>query len=568
MINRREALQVGIAAAAITAAQGLGPLGRVAAQQRLTEAELLKFDSFGNVTLLHMSDIHGQLVPVHLREPSINLGIGEGKKLPQHLPAREFLTRFGIPDGSAAAYSLTAGDFDSLAKTYGRIGGLDRAATVIKAVRAERGNDKVLLLDGGDTWQGSYGSYQTRGQDMVDCFKLLKPDAMTGHWEFSYGEARVKELVANLGAPFLALNMRDNEWQDPVFEAYKMFEKGGVKVAVLGQAFPFTFVSLPRWMVPNWSFGIREEDVRATVEKARKAGADLVVLLSHNGFEIDLKLASRVEGIDVILTAHTHDPLPEPFKVGKTLLIAGGSHGKFVSRLDLEVANGQMMGFRYKLIPLFADAIRPDPEMKKAIEQARAPFAADLSRVVGYSDTLLYRRGSFGGSFDDLICAALMQERDTEFSLSAGFWWGTSVLPGAPITVEDIHNVTSITFPQVCRTSMTGARLKEILEEVADNLVHPDPYYRQGGDMIRCGGFSYTIDIGKPAGQRISDMASIKTGQPIDAGREYIVASWACGQQGADGPPAWEVLENYIARSPAPHSAVSSVKVAGDNKPE
>lgn len=565
MITRREALQVGIATATITLAQGLGPLGRVAAQQRLTEAELLKFDSYGNVTLLHMSDIHGQLVPVYLREPSVKLGIEETKNLPQHLPATSFLARFGIPGGSAAAHSLTAGDFESLAKTYGRIGGLDRAATVIKAVRAERGNDRVLFLDGGDTWQGSFGSYQTKGQDMVDCFRLLKPDAMTGHWEFSYGEARVKELVASLGAPFLALNMRDNEWQDPVFEAYKMFEKGGVKVAVLGQAFPYTSVSLPRWMIPNWSFGIREEDVRANVEKARKDGADLIVLLSHNGFEIDHKLATRVEGIDVILTAHTHDPLPEPLKVGKTLLIAGGSHGKFISRLDLDVRSGELRGFRYKLIPLFADAIRPDPEMKNAIEQARAPFAAELARVVGHADSLLYRRGSFGGSFDDLICAALMQERDAEFALSAGFWWGTSVLPGSPITVEDIHNVTSITFPQVCRTSMSGARLKEILEEVADNLANPDPYYRQGGDMIRCGGIGYTIDIGRPAGQRISDMTALKTGQPIDADREYTVASWACGQQGQDGPPAWEVLEKYIARSPAPRAAPgSSVKVLGD----
>jgi len=565
MINRREVLQVGVATAAITVAQGLGPLGRVAAQQRLTEAELLKFESYGNVTILHMSDIHGQLVPVHLREPSSNLGIGEAKKLPQHLPAADFLTRFGIPSGSAAAYSLTAGDFESLARAYGRIGGLDRAATVIKAVRTERGNDKVLLLDGGDTWQGSYGSYQTRGQDMVDCFKLLKPDAMTGHWEFSYGEARVKELVASLGAPFLALNMRDNEWQDPVFEAYKMFEKGGVKVAVLGQAFPFTSASLPRWMIPNWSFGIREDDVRANVERARAGGADLIVLLSHNGFEIDYKLATRVEGIDVILTAHTHDPLPEPFQLGRTLLIAGGSHGKFVSRLDLDVTNGEVRGFRYKLIPLFADAIRPDPEMKSAIEQVRAPFAAELSRVVGYADSLLYRRGSFGGSFDDLICAALMQERDAEFALSAGFWWGTSVLPGSPITVEDIHNVTSITFPQVCRTSMSGARLKERLEDAADNLVHPDPYYRQGGDMIRCGGFGYTIDIEKPAGQRISDMTALKTGQRIDAGKEYMVASWACGQQGVEGPPAWEVLEKYIARPPTPRGAPgSTVKVLAD----
>src|SRR5712664_376925 len=447
MITRREVLQVVVATAAITVAQGLGPLGRVAAQQRLTEDELLRFNSFGNVTLLHVSDLHGQLVPVYMREPSVNLGVGEAKGLPQHMAAKDFLARFGISTGSAAAHALTADDFEALARSYGRIGGLDRAATVIKAVRAERGSNNVLFLDGGDTWQGSFGSYQTKGQDMVDCFKLLKPDAMTGHWEFTYGAARVKELIESLGAPFLALNMRDTEWDEPVFDAFKMFEKGGVKVAVLGQAFPYTSVSVPRWMIPNWSFGIREEDVRANVGKARKSGADLVVLLSHNGFDIDRKLAARVEGIDVILTAHTHDPLPDPVKLGKTILIAGGSHGKFISRLDLDAENGEMKGFRHKLIPLFADAIRPDPEMKTAIEKVRAPFAAELSRVVGHTDSLLYRRGSFGGTFDVLLCAALMQERDTALSLSAGFWWGTSVFPGSPITVEDNDNVTSITYP-------------------------------------------------------------------------------------------------------------------------
>jgi sulfur-oxidizing protein SoxB len=566
MMTRREVLQVGVATAALASGLGLGLGGgfsRALAQQRLTQADLLKFDTLGNVTLLHVTDIHGQLVPVHFREPSVNIGVGEARGQPPHLTGADFLKRFGIAKKSAAAYALTDQDFTALAKSYGRIGGLDRLATAVKAVRAERG-DKVLLLDGGDTWQGSLGANRTRGQDMADCMALLKPDAMTGHWEFTYGEARVKELIDKLGYAFLALNIRDTEWNEPAFTPYKMFERGGVKIAVLGQAFPYTPVANPRWMIPKWSFGIREDDVRANVEKVRKEGAQLVVLLSHNGFDVDRKLASRVEGIDVILTGHTHDALPEAIKVGKTLLIASGSHGKFLSRLDLDVQGGEVKSFRYKLIPLFADAITPDLEMTAAIAKARAPFAAELGRVVGHSKSLLYRRGNFNGTFDDLICAALLKERDAEIALSPGFRWGTSVLPGQPITVEDIHNATAITYPQVYRMPMSGTRLKEVLEDVADNLFNPDPYYQQGGDMVRCGGLGYSIDVSKPVGQRISGMTLLKTGKPIDPAKDYAVAGWASVNEGTQGPPVWELVERHVARAKSVEVTPNrSVKISG-----
>jgi sulfur-oxidizing protein SoxB len=548
LISRREALQVGAAAAAVCAVNGLGPIGRVAAQQRLSEDELLRFAPLGNVTLLHMADLHAQLAPVYLREPAVNLGAGDAKGVPPHVTGGDFLARYGIAAKSVAAYALDAQDFSVLAKAYGRIGGLDRAATVIKAVRADRGDDKVLFLDGGDSLQGSLGALRTRAQDVVDCLKLLKPDAMTGHWEFTYGEARVKELIAGLGFAFLALNVRDTEWQEPVFDAYRLFDKGGVKVAVLGQAFPYTPVANPRWMIPHWSFGIREEEVRASVAKARRDGAALVVLLSHNGFDVDRKLAGRVDGIDVILTAHTHDALPEVVKIGRTLLVASGSGGKFVSRLDLDVTAGGVRDFRYRLIPLFADVIRPDPEMAAAVAKARAPFAAELARVVGRTGSLLYRRDTFAGTFDDLICEALRAERDAEIALSPGFRWGTSVPPDSDITVEDIHNVTAITYPQVYRQAMTGARLKEILEDVADNLFNPDPYYQQGGDMVRCGGLGYTIDPAEPAGRRISDLTLLRTGGTIEPDKTYMVAGWASVNEGTEGPPAWDLVERHVAR--------------------
>jgi S-sulfosulfanyl-L-cysteine sulfohydrolase len=561
MITRREVLQVGAATAAFMA--GGAGFTRAMAQQRLSQAELLKFDAVGNVTLLHMADIHGQLMPIYFREPSINLGVGAARGQPPHITGGDFLKHFGIPAKSAAAYALTSEDFSALAKSYGRIGGLDRLATVVKGVRGERG-DKVLLLDGGDTWQGSLGANTSRGQDMVDCMALLKPDAMTGHWEFTYGEARVKELIGGLGFPFLALNVRDTEWNEPAFKPMEMFERGGVTIAVLGQAFPYTPVANPRWLMPKWTFGIREEDVRANVEKARKNGAQLVVLLSHNGFDVDRKLAARVAGIDVILTSHTHDAIPEAIKVGNTLLIASGSHGKFVSRLDLDVRDGAVKDFRYKLIPLFAEAITPDAEMAAAIAKARVPYAKELARVVGQADSLLYRRGNFNGTFDDVICAALLKERDAEIALSPGFRWGTSVLPGQAITMEDIHNATAITYPQVYRLPMTGARLKKVLEDVADNLFNPDPYYQQGGDMVRCGGLGYSIDVSKPISQRISAMTLLKTGNAIEPNKDYMVAGWASVNEGTQGPPVWELVERYVANEKTVRVAPNaSVKISG-----
>jgi S-sulfosulfanyl-L-cysteine sulfohydrolase len=544
MITRREALQIGAA----TAALGLGSVARAAAQQRITQDELLAFEHYGNITLLHMADLHAQLTPVHLREPAVNIGAGEARGRPPHLTGKAFLEYYGISPRTAAAYALSSNDFIALAHDYGRLGGLDRIATVVKAVRAERGNDRVLFLDGGDSWHGSLTANRTKAQDMVDCLKLLEPDAMTGHWEFTYGEVRLRELIERLGTPFLALNVRDNEWQEPVFDAYKLFDKGSVRVAVLGEAFAYTPVANPRWMVPKWTFGIREDDVRATVAKARKEGAQLVILLSHNGFDCDRKMAARVEDIDVILTAHTHDALPVVTTVGKTLLIASGSDGKFMSRLDLEVRGMDVVGYRYKLIPLFADAIAPDPDMALKIAEVRAPFASELARVVGHSETLLYRRGTFNGTVDDLICAAILAERDAEIALSPGFRWGTTLLPGKPISVEDIHNATAMTYPQVYRTTMSGERLKAILEDIADNLFNPDPYYQQGGDMVRCGGLSYRIDVTQSIGQRISELTQYPAGRPIEPSKDYVVAGWASVNENVEGPPVWDLVERYVTR--------------------
>jgi S-sulfosulfanyl-L-cysteine sulfohydrolase len=541
MLTRRHFVQASAAAAAL-----LGPgAGRAAAQQRLNQEELLRFPATGQVTLLHFTDIHAQLLPVHFREPSWNLGVGEARGLVPHLTGEALLRHYGLPPGSPAAHALTSEDFTALARSYGRLGGIDRMATLVKAIRAERPG-RTLLLDGGDSWQGSYTSLKTRGADMIRVMQALGVEVMTGHWEFTYGQERVKEAVGTLGFPFLAGNVRDTTWEEDVFEGETMIERGGVKIAIIGQAFPYTPIANPRWMIPDWSFGINEDRLRRRVAKVRAGGAELVVLLSHNGFDVDRKLAGRVEGLDVILTGHTHDALPEVVKVGRTLLIASGSHGKFLSRLDLEVKDKRVAAFNYRLIPVFADAIRPDPEMAALVSEVRAPYASELRRVLGRTESLLYRRGNFAGTFDDLICEALLAERDAEIVLSPGFRWGSSLLPGTDITVEDVYNQTAITYPAVYRNEMTGAFLKTVLEDVADNLFNPDPYYQQGGDMVRAGGLGFTLDVSAPIGRRISDMRLLRTGAAIEAARNYVVAGWASVNEATQGPPVWDLVMRHL----------------------
>ncbi len=545
MFTRRDFFT--LAAATATLMGGAGVLTRAAARQHITQDDLLRFDPLGQVTLLHITDIHAQLVPLYFREPSINMGVGEARGLPPHITGKDFLKKFSIPATSPEAYALTSEDFVALAKSYGRVGGLDRLATLVRAIRAQR-PDNTLFLDSGDTWQGSYTSLQTEGADMVRAMNALATDAMTAHWEFTYGTNRVQELVEQLEFPFLAGNVRDTEWEEPVFDGIAYFERGGVKIGVVGQAFPYTPVANPRYKIPTWSFGIQESRVRELVEEARAAGAGLVVLLSHNGFDVDRKLASRVDGIDVILTGHTHDALPVALEENGTLLVASGSHGKFLSRLDLDVKDGKVAAYRYRLIPVFSDVIAPDPEIATLVKEIRAPHAATLSKVLGRTESLLYRRGNFNGTFDDLICDALLEERDAEIALSPGFRWGASLLPGQEITVEDVHNQTSITYPAVYRTEFTGEFLKVILEDVADNLFNPDPYYQQGGDMVRVGGMSYAITPNNGMGERISDMRLLKTGQPIDPARNYVVSGWASVNEGTEGPPIWDVVSKYIER--------------------
>ncbi len=499
-----------------------------------------------------MTDCHAQLLPVWFREPSVNLGAGRSRGRPPHLVGAALLREFGIAAGSAQAHALTAIDFVKAAKLYGRVGGFAHLATLVKKMRAERPG--ALLLDGGDTWQGSATALWTRGQDMVEAGRQLGVDIMTGHWEFTLGTDRVQEIIRRElsgRTEFLAQNIRTADFGDEVFPSYSMRSMNGVPVAVIGQAYPYTPIANPRYFVADWNFGIQEEALQRVVDEVRAKGAQAVVLLSHNGMDIDLKLASRVRGIDAILGGHTHDGVPRPAMVsnasGKTLVTNAGSNGKFLGVLDLRVSAGRVDGFQYRLLPVFANLLPADTDMQALIERVRAPFAEKLAAPLATTEGLLYRRGNFNGTFDQLILDGLMAVKDAEIAFSPGFRWGTSLLPGETIRMEHLMDQTAITYPHTTLTEMTGTQIKTVLEDVCDNLFNPDPYYQQGGDMVRVGGLQYSCEPAAPMGRRISDMRL--KGRRIEADKTYKVAGWAAVSEESrerGGVPIWDLMAGYL----------------------
>jgi S-sulfosulfanyl-L-cysteine sulfohydrolase len=545
-------------------------------------AGVYDLERFGNARILHMTDTHAQLLPGYFREPSVNLGLGAMQGQPPHLVGRAFLDRFGIKPDSADAYAFTSLDFEKSAARFGKLGGFAHLKTLIDRLRSDAGPGRSLLLDGGDLWQGTGLANTMRGAGMVEAANLLGIEAMTGHWEFTYGETALRSNLERFKGEFLAQNVylteeaafNDAKAFDPatkrVFKPAIIKEIGGHRIAVIGQAFPYTPIAHPKRFTPDWTFGIREEELQRLVDGLRNNDkVDAVVLLSHNGMDVDLKLASRVRGIDIILGGHTHDAVPQPLPVtnagGTTLVTNAGSNGKFLGVLDLELARGRLSDIRYRLLPVFSELLKPDAAMQALIENMRAPHAAYADKIAT-AGHLLYRRGNFSSTVDQLICDALRTQLDTEIALSPGFRWGSSVLPGQPLTMEDVLAETAITYPETYVQSMTGGQIKETLEDVCDNLFNPDPYYQQGGDVVRIGGFTYTCTPAENIGRRISDL-KLDSGRALDAGKSYKVAGWASINE-QSGIPVWDVLASHLGAGKMPDTSGARITLIGvDDNP-
>lgn len=544
--SRREFLQM--LAVASAGGMAIGSEEILAAQPGASE-RIYDLPKFGNVSVMHFTDCHAQLMPIYFREPNVNLGVAGALGKAPHLVGENLLKHFGIKPHTAQAHAFTYLDFERAAKTYGKVGGFAHLATLIKQVRASRPN--ALLLDGGDTWQGSATALWTNGQDMVDACKLLGVNLMSPHWEFTLGAERVKEIIDKDfkgQINFLAQNVKTTDFGDQVFEPYVIREMNGVPVAIIGQAFPYTPIANPRYMVPDWSFGIQDDNMQKMVDEARQKGAQAVIVLSHNGMDVDLKMASKVTGIDAIMGGHTHDGIPIPSIVhnakGQTLVTNAGSNGKFLGVLDLDVRAGKVQGFKYRLLPVFSNLLPADKEMQALITKVRAPYKDKLEEKLAVSEGLLYRRGNFNGSWDQLIVDALMEVKGAEIAFSPGFRWGTTILPGQVITREHLMDQVAITYPSTTLTEMTGETIKTVLEDVCDNLFNPDPYFQQGGDMVRVGGLEYSCTPNAKAGARINNM--MLNGKAIEANKTYKVASWAPVAEGVKGEPIWDVMETYF----------------------
>ncbi len=550
-LSRREFLEM----LAVASAAGFGLTGRGSASKAYASTQqprnLYEVPPFGNLTLLHFTDCHAQLLPIYFREPNINIGVGPALGKPPHLVGDRLLRYFNIPANTIEAHAFTFLDFERAARVYGKVGGFAHLTTLVKHLRAQRPG-RTLLLDSGDTWQGSATALWTRGQDMIDACKLLGVDAMTAHWEFTYGAERVKDIIEfdlKHSIEFVAQNVNDATWGDLVFKPYTVREVNGILVAVIGQAFPYTPIANPRYLFPDWSFGIKDDHMQKMVDEVRGKGAHVVVVLSHNGMDVDLKMASRVRGIDVILGGHTHDAVPAPSIVrnaaGKTLVVNSGSNTKFLSVLDLDVKRGKVADYRFKMLPVFANLIEPDREMAAYINKARAPYKSKLDEKLAVTESLLYRRGNFNGTFDQLIVEAMLAVQDAEIAFSPGFRWGTTLLPGDAIRMEHLMDQTAITYATSTLNEISGEQIKVILEDIADNLYNPDPYYQQGGDMVRVGGLKYALDLTQGYGKRISDM-EVK-GKPVDPKKTYKVAGWASVQPQPEGKTQiWDVVAEYL----------------------
>jgi len=542
-----------------TAAAALS--GSLPLRARSAEGGVYDLERFGNARILHITDTHAQLLPGFFREPSVNLGIGAMAGQPPHLVGRAFLNRFGIKPESADAYAFTSLDFERSAARFGKLGGFAHLKALIDRLRSEAGPRNSLLLDGGDTWQGTGLANALRGADMVEAANLLGIEAMTGHWEFTYGEETLRSNLERFNGEFLAQNVFLTEEAafngagafDPasgrVFKPASIKEVGGYRVAVIGQAFPYVPIAHPKRFTPDWTFGIREQELQALIDSLRSTEkADAVLLLSHNGMDVDLKLAARVRGLDVILGGHTHDAIPQPVAVtnagGTTLVTNAGSNGKFVGVLDLDLTKGRVREVRYRLLPVFSELLKPDAEMAALIEKIRTPQAAAWSGRIATTDRLLYRRDNFTGTVDQMICASLRREFDAEIALSPGFRWGASFLPNQPFTMEDVLAETAITYPETYVSRLTGSEIKNTLEDICDNLFNPDPYYQQGGDMVRIGGLSYSCTPSEAIGRRISDL-KLDNGRTIEPNKRYTVAGWA-GINAQQGKPVWDVLARYL----------------------
>ncbi len=540
---------------------GLATSSSASAQsiKNISLEDIYSFKDMGNFTLLHMCDMHAHLKPLYWREPSTLISAKNLVGTPGFLCGEAFAKHYGLEPSSLDAYFDTHINFEELAKKFGKMGGIAHMKSVLEHVRKTRGKENVLFLDSGDTWQGTGVALKTRGEAIVKAQNYLGVDVMVGHWEFTYGKERVKELLEMLDAKFISQNIVGDDpfgesFEELIFEPYTIEERGGAKIGIIGQSFPFTPTANPKEFTEGWSFGLRLDTLQEYVDELRdEHKVDCVVVLSHDGFSVDQEVARKVSGIDFILSGHTHDPSPSPIVINNTVIVIAGSHGKYIGRLDVDARGGKVRGYEYKLIPIASNIIPADSEGEKLIEELYAPFAAEMNEVLGKTKNILYKRDTFFSTFDQLINDAIMDEMKCDISFTPGYRWGTTVLAGEDILMDNVYEMSATTYPDVYTFELKGKAIANLLEDIADNVFNENPLYQQGGDMSRLGGASYDIAVTNKTGTRISNLKI--GGKPIELEKIYIVSSWGGNLQNAGSNlqkdkirPVYDIVRDYIKR--------------------
>lgn len=622
-LNRREFLHV----ISMAAAAGMLPGTARASERTQATSPHLSMNMYhapmkGKVRVLHLTDTHAQLKPIYYREPNVNLGIGPAYgKLP-HLVGSKLLKSLGIENNASLAHAFSFMHFQEASEKFGKVGGFAHIKTLLDHLREQAGGQQnTLTLDGGDLWHGSATALWTRGQDMVEASNLLGVDIMTGHWEFTYTQPEVLRNIGQFKGEFLAQNIRIKEdslfgdhYRDLVeqnhgiglydednalpFKPYTIRVINGERIAIIGQAFPRTANANPRANFPDWSFGLREDALQTMVDQIRSAEkVAAIVMISHNGMDVDIKMASRINGIDAIFGGHTHDGIPKAIPVktpagGVCHVTNAGSNGKFVGCMDLDIKNGQLRGVHYQLLPVFANVLKADKTVDQFITQMRQTrydesivesrnpkyafnqerlgktYETILNEELAVAEETLYRRGNFMGTWDQIIVNALREEHDTQIAFSAGVRWGTSVIAGEAITMERVMDETSMTYGETYKSELSGAQIKDILEGVCENIFQKDPYLQSGGDMVRVGGLSYSCEPNASLGQRISQMR-LGDGSLIQANKTYTVAGWGQVEELGGGRPVWDVVADHLRHQKSavklPHVNHPTLKGVSDN---
>lgn len=407
--------------------------------------------------------------------------------------------------------------FEGSDSNYIRAGGYPRISAYINKVRKEKDN-KVVVLDGGDTFHGTLPVVDSKGMILTSYLNEMKIDAMTAHWEFAYGPKHFSSLLNALNYPMLAINCYDKTTDKLVFDPYLIKEVNGLKIGIIGIAATIIDKTMPQHFAEGLYFSLGNEELPGYIAELKDQDVDLVILLSHLGFPQEVKLAQEVDGIDVLLSAHTHNRVYEPALVNDTIIFQSGCHGSFLGHLDLVVENKKIVDYKHQLVVL-DESLDEDLDMKAAIEKDLEPYKEQLNKIVGRTGTDLNRSTVFESTMDNLLLQSMIDISGAELAFSNGWRYGAPI-PKGDIRENDLWNMIPVN-PPLSKVKLKGQEVWDMMEENLERTFSIDPYQQMGGYVKRVLGMNLYCKIENPYGERVQQI--FVQGQALEKDRVYHV---------------------------------------------